>query len=167
MIVSELIMANFTSLPREIRDLIYRQVLVSPLPIHFSNIHRPIICDPDLLGPVAMLFVWASNRQIAEGACEIFYQSNTYVVDREDLSTFLGARFHRMLSIDISPFVHREEPTSIRPLWTKAWVTYIGVFIGQDVTNYPRDLSCELRYLFECPRLRELTILGRRDIVMG
>ena len=112
-----------------------------------------------------MLFVWASNRQIAEGACEIFYQSYTFVVDHEDLSTFLGAKFH-LLSIDVSPFVHREEPTCIRPFETKAWVIYIGVFIEQDATNYPRDLSCELRYLRECPRLRELTVVGGRPIVM-
>lgn len=36
----------------------------------------------------------------------------------------------------------------------------------QDATNHPRDLSCELRYLRECPRLRELNIMGGRDIVM-
>lgn len=64
-------MATFISLPRELRDQIYRQVLVSPLPIHFSSTHGPIICDPDLLGPVAMLFAWAANRQTAEEACEI------------------------------------------------------------------------------------------------
>ena len=70
-----------------------------------------------------------------------------------------------MLSIDVSSFVHKKEPTYIPPFETKAWVTNIGVGIEQDAVNYPRDLTCKLRYLLECPRLRELKIVGRRNIV--
>lgn len=76
MTASELTVTNFNSLPREFRDLIYEQVLVSPSPIQFTNVLGPRVCDPDLLGPMVMLFAWAKN---ADEACEIFYQRNTLV----------------------------------------------------------------------------------------
>lgn len=160
-------MTNFNSLPRELRDQIYGQVLVSPLPIQFSNVLGPMVCDPDLLGPMAMLFAWASNRQIADEACEKFYQCNTFLVHCEDLPTFLGAKIHRMLSIDVSGFIHKQEPTCIRSLDTKEWVTNMHVIIEQDNTNYSRYLAYELRYLLECPRLRKLTIKTGRTTMLS
>lgn len=146
-------MTNFNSLPRELRDQIYGTVLVSPLPIQFCNVLGPMICDPDRLGPMAMLFAWASNRQIADEACEIFYQRNTFLVHCEDLPTFLEAKIHKMLSIDVGRFIHKHEPTYIRSFDTKDWVTNMDIVI-----EYSRYLEYELRYLLECPRLRKLTI---------
>lgn len=151
-------MANFNSLPRELRDMIYGLVLVSPLPIQISNVLGPMVCDPDLIGPMAMLFAWASNRQVADEACEMFYQCNTFLVHCEDLPTFLGAKIHRMLSIDVSGFTYKEEPICIRSFDTKEWITSIHVVIEQDNTKHSRYLAYELRYLVECPRLRKLTI---------
>ena len=160
-------MTNFHSLPRELRDQIYRQVLVSPHPIQFSNILGPMLCDPDLIGPMAMLFWWASDRQIADEACEVFYQRNTFSVHCEDLPTFLGAKIHKMFSIDTSRFAHKQEPICIRSFEIKDWVTNVSVVIEQDNTNYSRYLSYELRYLLECPRLRKLTIRTGRTTVMS
>ena len=160
-------MTNFNSLPRELRDHIYRQVLVSPLPIQFNNILGPMLCDPDLLSPVAMLFAWASSRPIADEACQIFYQCNTFLVHCEDLPTFLGANIHKMLSIDVSEPVHRLQPTCVRSFDTKGWVTDLSVVIEQDGAKDSRYLSYELRYLLECPRLRKLTIETGRSIMMS
>lgn len=84
MTASDFAMANLNSLPRESRDEIYRQVLVSPRPIQYSNILGAIQCDPALLGRMAMLFSWASNRQIVDETCEIFYKCNTFLVHCED-----------------------------------------------------------------------------------
>ena len=158
-------MANFNSLPRELRDQIYEQVLISPSPIQFNNVLGPMVCDPDLLGPMAMLFAWASNRQIADEACEIFYQRNTFLVHCEDLPKFLGSKTHRMLSIDVSHFTHEQKPTCIRLFDTKDWVKTIHVIIGQDGTEYSRYLAYELRYLLECPRLWKLRIKTGRNTV--
>lgn len=160
-------MTNFNFLPRELRDQIYGQVLVSPLPIQFSNVFGPMVCDPDLLGPMAMLFSWASNQQIAVEACEMFYQCNTLLVHCEDLPTLLGTKTHRMLSIDISRFTHKQVPACIRPFETKEWVTNMVVVTEQDNTKYSRYLAYELRYLLECPRLRKLTINTGRTTVMS
>ena len=160
-------MTNFNSLPRELRDDIYRQVLVSPLPIQFSNTLGPMLCDPDLLGPVAILFAWALNPQIADEACEIFYQCNGFLVHCEDLPTFLGANVHKMLSVDVSGFVRNQEPTCVRPFETKEWVTDLSVIVEQDNTKYSRYLAYELGYLLECPRLRKLTIKTGRNTVMS
>ena len=150
-------MVNFNSLPRELRDQIYRQVLVNPFPIEFSNVLGPMIYDPDLLGPMAMLFDWASDHQIAHEACEIFYQCNTFLLHCEDLPTFLGAKIHKTLSVDVGQFVHKQEPSCLRSFDTKEWVTDMNVIIEPDDIEHHRNLSQELQYLFECPRLRKLT----------
>lgn len=160
-------MTNFNSLPRELRDHIYRQVLISPFPIRFNNVLGPMLCDPDLLSPVAMLFAWASNRQIADEACQIFYQCNTFLVHCDDLSTFLGANIHKMLSIDVSESVHKLQPTCVRSFNTQEWVTNMSVLIGQDNVKDSRNLAHELWYLLECPRLRKLTIKTGPSIMMS
>ncbi|CAF9922673.1 hypothetical protein IMSHALPRED_005733 [Imshaugia aleurites] len=160
-------MANLNSLPREVRDQIYDQVLVSPLPIQFSNVLGPIVYDPDFLGPMAILFAWASNLQIADEACEVFYQKNTFSVHCEDLPTFLGAKIHRMLSIDTSRFMDKPEPTCIRPFDAKEWVTSLSVTVEEATTRYSRYLAYELRYLLDCPRLRKLTIRNGRTTVLS
>ncbi|CAF9905903.1 MAG: hypothetical protein ALECFALPRED_001902 [Alectoria fallacina] len=167
MAASDLAMANFNSLPRELRDQIYGQLLVSPLPIQFSNVLGPMICDPDFLGPTAMLFEWASNGRIADEACEIFYKCNTFSVHCEDLPSFLGAKIHKMLSIDVSRFMHKQEPTCIRSFNTKEWVTNMNVVVEQDNMKDSRYLGYELRYLLECPRLQKLTIKTVRTTVMS
>ena len=167
MTASELIMANFNALPRELRDQIYGRVLVSPFPIQFSNILGPMVCDPDFLGPMAMLFAWASNGQIADEACEMFYQRNTFLVHCEDLPTFLGAKIHRMLSIDVSRSMHKQEPRCIRLFDIQEWVTNMDVVIGEENTEYSRYLAYELRYLLDCPRLQKLTIKAGRPTMMG
>ena len=160
-------MTNFNSLPRELRDQVYSQVLVSTLPIQFSNVHGPMVCNPDLLAPMAMLFAWASSRRIADEACEIFYQRNTFLVYCEDLPTFLGAKIHRMFSIDVGRLIRNQEPTFIRSFDTSDWVANIDVIIEQDTAKYSRYLAYELPYLLGCPRLRKLTIKTGRNTVMS
>ena len=167
MTTSEPIMANFNSLPRELRDQIYEKVLIINSPIQFSNVLGPMVYDPDLIGPMAMLFAWASNLQVADEACEKFYQCNTFIVHCQDLPTLLGAKIHRMLSIDVSGFTYKEEPTCIRSFDTREWVTSMHVVIEQDSTEYSRYLAYELQYLLECPRLRKLTIKTGRTTVMS
>lgn len=158
MATSEVTTTSFNSLPREVRDQIYSQVLVSPSRIQFCSVLGLMVCDPDLLGPMAMLFSWASNLHIADEACEIFYQRNTFKVHCEDLPTFLGANIHTMLSIDVSGFVPKQMPTCVRPFETKKWVTDLEVVVEQNDTKYSSNLSYELGYLLEYPRLRNLTI---------
>lgn len=160
-------MIQFESLPREIRDQIYGQVLISPVPIKFSNVLGPMVYDPDLLGPMAMLFAWASNLQIADDACEMFYQHNTFLVHCEDLPAFLGAKIHRMLSVDVSQSMHQQAPTCIRLFDIKEWVTSIDVVIEQDNTRYSRYLAYELGYLLDCPRLRKLTVKAGQTTMMS
>ena len=160
-------MTNFLSLPRELRDQIYGQLLVRPLPIQFSNVLGPIVCDPDVLGPLTMLFAWASNRQIADEACEIFYKRNTFSVHCEDLPTFLGANIHKMLVIDVCQSLHKQESACIRSFDTKEWVANMSVIVEEGNTSFSRYLAYELGYLLECPRLRKLTIKTGRTAVIS
>lgn len=126
-----------------------------------------MVCDADLLGPMAMLFAWASNRQIADEACEIFYQRNVFLVHCEDIPTFLGARIHKMLSVDVSSFMHKQVPKCVRSFDTKEWVTHVDVVIERDNADYSRYLAYQLRYLLECPRLQKLTIKAGCTTVMS
>ena len=160
-------MTNFNSLPRELRDQVYSQVLVSTLPIQFSNVLGPMVCDPDFIAPMAMLFAWASSQRIADEACEIFYQRNTFLVYCEDLPTFLEGKVHKMLSIDVGPIIHNQEPTFNRMFDIGEWVANIDVVIEQNTTNHSRYLAYELQYLLRCPRLRNVTIKTGRNTVMS
>ena len=151
-------MTSFSTLPRELREQIYSLVLVSPVPIQFSNVFGPMLRDPEFPGPLRNWFDWASNGQIIDEACEIFYQRNTFLVHCEDLPAFLGANIHRMLSVDVSQSMHRQESTCVRSFDTKDWVTNLNVVIEQDNTIYSRYLTYELKFLLDCSQLRKLTI---------
>lgn len=84
--------ASFTSLPREIRDQIYRKVLVHSGPEYmFYDTARsgayPFKPGHGLLNPAF------SNRRIARAACEVYFGDNTFNVLAEKVPWFLGNKF--------------------------------------------------------------------------
>lgn len=82
--------ARFTLLPREIRDQIYKEVLVVSEPeTMFNTVHpdgHPIKAGHGLLHSAF------SNQQIAREACEIYYGYNTFTADAIVLSRFLVSK---------------------------------------------------------------------------
>lgn len=83
-------LAGFTSLPREIRDQIYKEVLVLSEPEHmFYTVHphgHPIKEGHGLFHSVF------SNQQIAREACEVYYGYNTFTGDAVMLSGVLVSK---------------------------------------------------------------------------
>ncbi|AEO69855.1 e88e5cd0-37d8-4b52-ab01-53f6ae8184e4 [Thermothielavioides terrestris] len=72
---------NFFHLPREIRDKIYREVLVSPNPIHlvrglFAEPWKVVAAFPPTRG-LALLYV---NRQLYDEGRIVLYRSNTFTL---------------------------------------------------------------------------------------
>lgn len=84
---------NLMSLPRELRDQIYEELLVSPELVHFNQISGPIVYDVE----DRLLSLWSSLPQNAQEACEMFYQQNTFVVFDGDLPSFLESSIHQWM----------------------------------------------------------------------
>ena len=81
--------ASFTSLPREIRDQIYKEILVRSKPEPTMPTVLPHIWPrPALLNPAS------SNPQIAREACEVYYKYNTFVTPAVGLSKFLACELY-------------------------------------------------------------------------
>jgi len=84
--------ANFMSLPRELRDNIYEQLVVTSQPIRFDQLFGPLAYGIQGLN---LLYGWDVLRQITQEACEIFYQRNVFEVFCDDLALLLGANIHQ------------------------------------------------------------------------
>ena len=79
---------SFTSLPREIRDQIYKDVLVYSEPEHIfytAHTHGHPIKGQGLLHPAF------SNQQIGREAYEAYHRCNTFTADVVMLSLFLAS----------------------------------------------------------------------------
>lgn len=84
--------ANFMSLPRELRDHVYEQLVVTSQPIRFDQLFGPLAYGIQGLN---LLYGWDTLRQVTQEACEIFYQRNLFEVFCDDLPLLLGANIHQ------------------------------------------------------------------------
>ncbi len=84
--------AHFMSLPREVRDRIYEQVVVASQPIRFDPFYGPLA---QMVEGLNLLYGWDTLRQITQEACEIFYQRNIFEVSCPDLSLLLSANMQQ------------------------------------------------------------------------
>lgn len=84
--------ASFTLLPREIRDMIYKEALVLSVPEHmfYTTQH----CGQTLKEGHGLLHSAFSTQQIAREACEVYYRYNTFEGDAVFLSRFLASKIH-------------------------------------------------------------------------
>jgi len=84
--------AHFMSLPRELRDHVYEELVVTSQPIRFDQLFGPLAYGVEGLN---LLYGWDILRQITQEACEIFYQRNIFEVFCDDLPLLLGANIHQ------------------------------------------------------------------------
>ncbi len=142
---------NFFSIPREIRDLVYENLLISSEPINFNRLSGPLVYDID----TALLGSWGTIPRVAQEACGIFYQRNTFVVLDGDLHSFLHS--------NISSWVLHAPSSSLRQQQSletnvNAWLSKIEIFQEQSMFTDYRELGAGLRYLLACPRLQSVVI---------
>lgn len=133
--------ASFTSLPREIRDQIYKEVLVVSEPEQMFNTVHPH-GHPIKAGHGLLQFAF-SNQQIAREACEIYYGYNTFTADAVILSRFLVSE------IDLGGGEWFFPAACVKKIIIT--ITFFGnVMTSLDVDS--RDLS------FRCPKLRTIVL---------
>jgi len=145
---------SFMSLSRELRDQIYAKLLISPQPMHFNRISGPIVYDVE----DNLLTLWSTLPQIAEEACKMFYQQNTFVVFDGDLPSFLGSSIHSWTIHACQDSVDRLANKEAPEFRVRAWVTKIEIFQEQSMFIDSRDLGAGLRQLLACPHLQSVVI---------
>ena len=143
--------ANFLSIPREIRDLVYENLLISSEPINFNRLSGPLVYDID----TALLGLWETIPQVAQEACGIFYQRNTFVVLDCDLHSFLHSNITSWVIHAPSPDPRRQQSVNIN---VKPWLSKIEIIQEQSMFTDYRELGAGLRYLLACPRLQSMVI---------
>ena len=142
---------NFLSIPPEIRDLVYENLLISSEPINFNRLSGPLVYDIH----TGLLGLWETIPQVAQEACGIFYQRNTFVVLDGDLHSFLHSDITSWVLHAPSPDLRRQQTVNIN---VKAWLSKIEIFQEQSMFTDYRELGAGLRYLLACPRLQSVVI---------
>lgn len=142
---------NFLSLPREIRDLIYEELVISSAPVHFNQKSGPVVHDVQH----GLLGLWDTIPQVAREVCEVFYQRNTFVVFDGDLHSFLTSDIRSWVLHTPSHISSKEKRSTFR---ANRWLTKIEVFQEQTMFTDYRELGAGLRYLLTCPRLQSVVI---------
>ena len=141
----------FLSIPREIRDLVYENLLISSEPINFNRFSGPLVYDID----TGLLRSWAVIPQVAHEACGIFYRRNTFVILDGDLHSFLHSNLSSWVlhAPSSDPRRRQSVKTNVQP-----WLSNIEVFQEQSMVTDYRELGEGLRYLLACPRLQSVVI---------
>ena len=93
--------AGFLTLPREIRDHIYLDLVVTADPIQYDE-NFTTLSHNDTFAHNAMMWMFEtrSNSQIARETCEAFYQHNTFLIYTRDIPTLFRTKSHAMLFED-------------------------------------------------------------------
>ena len=142
---------NFLSMPREIRDLVYENLLISSEPINFNRFSGPQVYDIN----TGLLGLWGTVPQVAQEACAIFYRRNTFVVLDGDLHSFLHSNIISWVLHALSPGPHRQQSVNIN---VNVWLSKIEILQEQSMFTDYRELGAGLRYLLACPRLQSVVI---------
>ena len=157
---------GFLSLPREVRDQIYLNLVVAEDPIQYSE-NFETLSRKGTFAETAMkwMFDIESNSQIAEETREIFYQHNTFLIYTHDIPALFHKRTHAML------FAGGRGLDTIVTYSTTfdagAWVRKLAVRVGWHASGgWFTDSCCcypaeHLRLLLERTSLRSVIIDAR------
>lgn len=146
--------ASFASLPREIRDKIYRLALPHSCGVELVFIDPP----PPPFGDYSILLPQASNSTYASEACAMLFKRNCVCIEDKDLQTILGE--------DGISYVYQEESWSdfvcviskdrfdVKP-WLQ--IIEIEVIMKKEMS----ELAGGVGLLLECSALRKITVILR------
>ena len=157
---------GFLSLPREVRDQIYHNLVVAEDPIQYSE-NFESLSRSDTFADTAMkwMFDVESNSQIAEETREIFYQHNTFLVYTHDIPALLNTKTHAM---KFQAGKGLETITTYcTPFEAGAWVRKLAVRVGWHASGgWFTDSCCcypagHLRLLLQRVSLRSVIIDAR------
>ena len=153
---------GFLTLPRELRDNIYHNLVVAADPIQYDeNFHT--LSRSDIFAKTAMMWMFetGSNCQIAQETRETFYQHNTFLIYTHDIPKLLEAQTHAM-SLELGEVA---EPTIYNTRFEAGpWVRKLAVRVGWHASGgWSPDLCClnpgkDLRVLLQWDNLRSVII---------
>lgn len=138
--------ASFLSLPREIRDLVYHDLVISSEPIHFNQLCGPLVSDVAV--DDGLLRLWGYLAQVVQEACEMFYSQNTFVIFDDGLPSFLDSNICSWLLHCPQDHSLIMEGSNFR---VNCYLTKLEIFQDHgDFINY-QEHGAGLRYLVTCP----------------
>ena len=153
----------FFSLPREIRDEIYRELFVSKELIKYDPFGY-YLRNHGVFSFLNYFYEPNSNSQFAQEALEMFFQENTFNVDWEDLAIFFG------LEKTYFPTKDPDNP-AVLPLYEPSKAiemrSWIKTFV-YEISNPRMDFSVT-RFLetSKFPRMRTVIVwIGSRDVTL-
>ena len=141
--------ASFASLPREIRDEIYRLALPHFETIWFSSgplLPRPSSCE--ILSPLS------STPTYAKEACEVLLKQNQIGVDVENLPLMLGEDGTSFLC-DLDPLI--SDVVSLNCIDVK--IALYVVVIHIELVDFTAELAGRVSLLLECPALQWVDVI--------
>ena len=157
---------GFLSLPREVRDQIYLNLVVAKDPIQYNKKFETLTRS-DTFADNAMkwMFDVESNSRIAGEIRETFYQHNTFLIFTHDIPVLLNSRVHAM---SFGAGKGAQTKTTYRtPFEAAAWVRKLAVRVGWHASGgWFTDSCClnparDLRLLLEWVSLRSVILDAR------
>lgn len=140
------------SLPREVRDMVYEEFIISSQPIVFNPVSGPIVNDID-----RSLF-WKTQclAQVSFEALQIFYLRNVFVIFDEDLPMFLNSKLSSWMLRDSPESFCMERSSSEHNI--SACVARVEIFQEPSMFSDYGMLGAGLVDLLACPWLQSVTI---------
>lgn len=165
--------ASLTRMPREILDIIFSYVLVSPNCVSYVDGKGVQVYDNGNIQK--NMRVLASNGAMAQTLCEAFYQCNTFRLYDYQLSEFLSLKQHKSATInDPLPKAAPRGVVGSRYFEVMNWVkklivrthinrdgdvSYVNFSGGENLPTKHLYRPMEwLRPLLECPRLASVIL---------
>ena len=157
---------GFMSLPREVRDQIYLNLVVAEDPIQYSE-KFAFLSRSGTFADTALkwMFDAESNSQIAEETRETFYQHNTFLIYTHDIPALLSTKTHATLFAAGKGL--ETTVTYSTPFDAGVWVRKLAVRVGWHASGGWFTNSCcrnpaqDLRLLLERDSLRSVFIDAR------
>lgn len=145
---------NFMSLPRELRDQVYKELTISSKPVLFNGISGPIVYDVE----DSLLAFSTVPSQLTREACEMFYQQNYFVILDGDLPCFLESSIHLWTLHTCHDHMHTTYKAKSVVSNISAWITKIEVLQEQSMYTDYEELGMGLDLLSTCPQLHTVVI---------
>ncbi len=143
--------ANFFSLPHELREMIYKECLITRNRLYYRGFDEfRSRYDSAIGNGIKLIDPRFSSNQFAREACEVFYQHNTFGVKSGAVGEFLKIRFENF----------SEAKICFRP---EKWLRKVVIILDNQYNAQSKAFeACHhisgLKELFNCPRLQEVEV---------
>lgn len=156
MAASQNIQATFATLPRELRDMVYTQMLTNTERINTTDCTRGLDQQEDWKMLRGMLHACRDMPQYAEEAIEVFFRINTFRIEAEYKIGFLSRPAYYVKARGFIPMM-----MLVKSIETQLTIDTTTKTISTTADKGPNDplrLRKFFRELLACPVLRRVTV---------